>query len=211
MPTYVFHKTHLTDPVELKPRYFVRNSLDFGVLSNAFGVGGSRALAPAAASLAEKANNASKSQGKGPSIGLVGKLLTEFVTEEVRKREFSDAVSRLDCVFGFLDPIDAFESLSVWSPQEGDKTVWICEVPNEVAVSRTNLDKFYLPAPPPQAKIPDPGWWRNAIDEIEDRASSYWVPGPLPTGEALIGGAVRMIRRVHLREFLTYHARAANP
>lgn len=183
----MYHKTDLVDPIEIVPRGFVKALPAFAVLAPLVNAGDIDSAAEAAVDLTEHLTE--------QEVEVVRKVWTELAYELARVTNYAGEVSRLDCVFLFENPVDAFESLGTWGSSQW---VWRCEIPGDSPVSRCDVDHFFVR----NLDKTNPEAWRNKWERSLEESSGYWAPGDNPTAEILVAGSARLLERVHLRDFV---------
>jgi hypothetical protein len=125
----------------------------------------------------------------------VDKALGELAYEAVRRDFHSELPSRLDCLFAFFDPIEAFLFEAV--PQDGPRIVCSGRVRSEVRWVIVPMPiPVILPAPSP----PDGAGFRQFWTKSLDRARIYWDQDtPLDrVAEVLVEGPIDIRDRYEL-------------
>ena len=117
---------------------------------------------------------------------LVPKGWTELAFEHVRTKLRPEAPSRLACLFGMLDPLEAHAFLEEVG---GGRALFVGSVEPEVPWSVVDMSHYSNDDPP--------AWTIEGLKDAWDRACSraraYWTDTATPrTTEVLIGGAVRL-------------------
>jgi hypothetical protein len=125
---------------------------------------------------------------RGVPAANINKVLAELATESVRRQSFPDRPSRLNCLYAFLDPIEAVgfsairgESGSVFEATTSTSSRW-----------------HAVPFPTPffiQPATPDESGERASWQAMVDRAFSYWnmpldTEGPV---ELLVEGDLGLV------------------
>lgn len=179
----MYHKTHSADPIEITPQGRVRALPAFAVLAPLVNAGDIDGAAEAAVDLTEK------------GVQEVRKAWTELAYESARIANHTGEVSRLDCVFLFENPVDAFEALGTWG---SSPWIWRCEIPGDPPVTRCDVDQYFdrnLEGANIEA-------WSSKWKQSMEDSVGYWAPGDNPTTEILVAGSARLVERVHLRDFV---------
>ena len=179
----MYHKTSLVDPILINPQGFVHGLPEFKAVAPLVQEGDLDSAAKEAIELAAE------------GYDKVGKVWTELAFESVRTSEFPEAVSRLSCVFLFENALDAFEALGTWG---SSPTVWRCEISEDLKTSRCDVDHFV----DRQYDVAVQSAWQEKWNRAQSDARRYWSPGKNPTVEILVAGPVRLVERVHLRDFV---------
>ncbi len=196
-PEVLYHYTSLTQPITLTPRGFVRGLPEFALAQHA--LGGQVRKAAIVASQTDPVQQL-----------LMPKVWAELAYEAQRRHLDPNLVSRLDAVFAFVNPLDAFEALATWDATGSDRTVWACQVPGGAVVSFVDVDQFR--SVPRDAHLGgSPAWWEAVWNDHLERAVAYWQPGQDGTLEALVHPALSMTRRVHLRSFIQTRGPVGSP
>jgi hypothetical protein len=122
----------------------------------------------------------------------IPKIWTEIAYEVVRSEVAPDHPSRLDSLFAFADPLEAFAfqqhvdaAVDVWEGQVLDGARWglVDMAGFEVVQSHgSDMDSF-----------------ANAWDQASAAARSYWAPGEMvETAEILVEGRIQLRRKLDL-------------
>jgi len=122
----------------------------------------------------------------------VPKIWTELAYEDVRRRLAPGAPSRLESLFAFADPVEAFSLEQVTNV---DKAVWEAEVSIAAPWALVDMSHFEIG----EYKSFDEAGFQDAWNNAADRASKYWMPGgTIATAEILVGGTIELKRQLNL-------------
>lgn len=122
----------------------------------------------------------------------VEKVWTELAFENVRLERASHLPSRLESLFAFADPLEAFD---FGYETFGMKQAWVGEVPENVRWAQVDMSAYRVE----RAGTATSTEFQVAWDRAVVRASSYWVPSGIPVvAEVLVEGPIQLLRRVTL-------------
>lgn len=131
---------------------------------------------------------ATAAQLHASGVPLVPKIWTELAYESVRVRVARTLPSRLDSLFAFTDPLEAFSLEQITS---NDKDVYQGVVQDGVAWCIVDMAHFGIPS----FQTFNPEGYQSAWDVACGQAARYWNPtGPIETAEALVAGPVLLQR-----------------
>jgi hypothetical protein len=127
--------------------------------------------------------------GDAGTVVHLAKLWSELVYEQVRAARFPEMVSRLDCVFGFTDIVEAFAFVGVGSGTRVFRGTTASGIPWSV----TDMSKYH------SAQI-SPGQTFSSIrPTVEAQAAAYWsADRPISRAEVLVGGAIDLEVQIDL-------------
>ncbi len=128
----------------------------------------------------------------GAGTPQVEKVWTELAYETVRLEVAPELPPRLDSLFAFADPIEAFdfgyETLGV-------KQAWMGEVLDGVPWAQVDVGAFRVERVD-ETTVEE---FRAAWERAAARAVQYWTPGEVPEiAEILVAGPIQLKQRVTL-------------
>lgn len=174
-PAIVFRAITANVPLLQTPQSWVRNQPAFERLA-------ADCLPDAAAAL------------QAAGVLEVEKVWTELAYESVRAAAARDWPSRLDSLFAFADPVEAFdfgyETLGV-------KQAWEGTVPDGVAWAQVDMSVFRVE----RVAAATPAEFADAWQRAERGAHDYWSRSADPeVAEILVAGPIQLVRRVTLTD-----------